>query len=91
MQEGWVLSLRDQCKKTKTAFFFKQWGGVRKSKTGRKLQRRTYDEFPERVHHPVMPAEACSLAAREIESPFLSEITLPLSSLSTHRQYQSYP
>src|SRR5262249_14142646 len=37
MQEGWVLSLRDQCKKSGVAFFFKQWGGVRKAKTGRQL------------------------------------------------------
>jgi hypothetical protein len=28
------------------AFFFKQWGGVRKSKNGRKLDGRTYDEMP---------------------------------------------
>ena len=27
-------------------FFFKQWGGVRKSKTGRTLDGRTWDEVP---------------------------------------------
>ena len=32
----------------KVAFFFKQWGGVRKSETGRELDGETYDEFPER-------------------------------------------
>jgi hypothetical protein len=31
------------------AFFFKQWGGVHKSTTGRILHERTYDEMPERV------------------------------------------
>jgi len=27
-------------------FFFKQWGGVQKSKTGRRLDGRTYNAFP---------------------------------------------
>jgi protein gp37 len=27
-------------------FFFKQWGGVQKKRTGRKLNGRTYDEMP---------------------------------------------
>jgi protein gp37 len=46
MQEPWVSSLRDQCLKAKVSFFFKQWGGPRKHKTGRELQGRTYDAFP---------------------------------------------
>ena len=77
MQEDWVLSLRNQCRKNKVAFFFKQWGGVRKSKTGRHLQGRTYDEFPERACRPVMTAEACLTAAREIESRYPPRITPP--------------
>jgi protein gp37 len=27
-------------------FFFKQWGGTRKKKTGRLLDNRTWDEMP---------------------------------------------
>ena len=46
MREDWVVSIRNQCRKERVAFFFKQWGGVRKSKTGRSLEGRTYDEFP---------------------------------------------
>lgn len=46
MQTEWVTSIRDQCKSAEIPFFFKQWGGVRKSLAGRKLQGRTYDEFP---------------------------------------------
>lgn len=46
MHEDWVLSIRDQCAAAKVPFFFKQWGGVRKSKTGRTLVGRTYDEYP---------------------------------------------
>ena len=31
-----------------TRFFFKQWGGVQKTKHGRTLNGRTYDEMPAR-------------------------------------------
>ena len=54
MHEQWVLSLRDQCLAQNVAFFFKQWGGVRKSKTGRQLQGRTYDDRP--TTEPVKPS-----------------------------------
>jgi protein gp37 len=43
---NWVRSLRDQCRRARVPFFFKQWGGVRKSETGRKLDGRTHSAFP---------------------------------------------
>ena len=46
MDIEWVRDIRDQCQKAEVAFFFKQWGGVRKKKTGRRLDGKTYDEFP---------------------------------------------
>ena len=46
MEAAWVDSVRLQCEAKKVAFFFKQWGGVRKAKTGRLLNGRTYDELP---------------------------------------------
>jgi protein gp37 len=46
MQHGWVESLRDQCAAANVPFFFKQWGGVQKKKTGRLLDGRTYDARP---------------------------------------------
>ena len=46
MDPAWVRSIRDQCDAARVAFFFKQWGGVRKSATGRDLDGRTYDAFP---------------------------------------------
>lgn len=49
MDAAWVRSIRAQCRSEGIAFFFKQWGGVRKSVTGRTLDGRTYDEFPERM------------------------------------------
>jgi protein gp37 len=47
MNAAWVLSIRDQCSRNGVAFFFKQWGGVRKHRNGRSLQGKTYDEFPQ--------------------------------------------
>lgn len=50
MKREWVISVRRHCRKQHVPFFFKQWGGVRKSRNGRKLDGRTYDEMPiERV------------------------------------------
>ncbi len=46
MEAEWVRSIRDQCDKAGVAFFFKQWGGVRKSNFGRTLDGETYDQFP---------------------------------------------
>jgi protein gp37 len=48
MEQEWVRSIRDQCKIAGVAFHFKQWGGVNKKKTGRTLDGRTWDEFPDR-------------------------------------------
>ena len=48
MNVEWVRQLRSDCHRQNVAFFFKQWGGVNKAKTGRLLDGRTYDEFPER-------------------------------------------
>lgn len=47
MNEDWVLDIMDQCKQSNVAFFFKQWGGTNKKKTGRLLNGRTYDEMPD--------------------------------------------
>ncbi len=46
MEKKWVIDIRDQCVDANVHFFFKQWGGKRKSKTGRELEGRTYDEMP---------------------------------------------
>lgn len=46
MLESWVLPIRDACRRQGVPFFFKQWGGVNKKKTGRVLQGKVYDEMP---------------------------------------------
>jgi protein gp37 len=81
MKKEWVLPLRDQCKRSSVPFFFKQWGGVRKAKAGRRLEGRTYDEFPSGVRHPILSAADCTSAASEIEASYHSGIVFPLSAL----------
>lgn len=46
MQPAWVTSIQANCAKHGTAFFFKQWGGINKKKSGRLLNGRTWDEYP---------------------------------------------
>lgn len=46
MKKEWVLEIKDLCEKYGVAFFFKQWGGVNKKKSGRLLDGKTYDEYP---------------------------------------------
>ena len=84
MEKEWVISLRDQCRRARVPFFFKQWGGVRKSAAGRELDGRTYDEMPERVCCSVLDAEQCVALAQKIEAVFT--IDLPsISSLASSR------
>ena len=47
IHEKWILEIRNQCVRAGVPFFFKQWGGVNKKRTGRILQGRTWDELPE--------------------------------------------
>ncbi len=62
MSKEWVVSIRDQCLAAGVPFFFKQWGGVQKSKNGRDLEERTYDEYPAIL--PAAPPAATVRAQR---------------------------
>jgi protein gp37 len=44
----WITAIRNQCRKAGVSFFFKQWGGIHKTKAGRSLDGQTYDEVPDR-------------------------------------------
>jgi protein gp37 len=46
MDKVWVTDIRDQCRRARVPFFFKQWGGTNKKKAGRLLDGRTWDELP---------------------------------------------
>ena len=49
IKEEWVLDIREQCNRAGTAFFFKQWGGTNKKKSGRTLDGRIYDAMPAQI------------------------------------------
>jgi protein gp37 len=53
MDPDWVVEIRDTCVESRVPFFFKQWGGVQKKRTGRLLDGRTWDEMP-----PMAPVSA---------------------------------
>jgi protein gp37 len=63
MQPAWVEQIRDRCVAQGVAFFFKQWGGVQKSRHGRELDGRTWDDMPRSTHGADKmgrPVQACA-------------------------------
>lgn len=71
MEPCWVESLRDQCAASRVAFFFKQWGGVRKSENGRELDGRTYDEYPASARAPIPSRKVRSSIGGKIDLSML--------------------
>ncbi len=65
MDQAWVTDLRDQCRRARVPFFFKQWGGKNKKKAGRELEGRTWDE---------MPTEPAPRARRRERTPTLTVV-----------------
>lgn len=55
MDERWVIDVQQKCFKANVPFFFKQWGGVNKKKSGRLLNGKTYDEMPRQRRHISQP------------------------------------
>ncbi len=47
MKKEWVTKIRDRCVKYGVPLFFKQWGGVNKKRSGRKLDGKYWDEMPQ--------------------------------------------
>lgn len=47
LKAEWVESIHSQCEAQDVRFFFKQWGGVNKKRTGRTFKGRTWDEMPD--------------------------------------------
>jgi protein gp37 len=46
MIKDWVIDLKNMCQQQDVPFFFKQWGGINKKKTGRLLEGKIWDEMP---------------------------------------------
>lgn len=57
MKEEWVMDIKRQCDKYGSHFFFKQWGGVNKKKTGRRLNGRLYEAMPPLPEAATVPVE----------------------------------
>jgi protein gp37 len=49
MRAEWARSIRDQCIAAGVPFFFKQWGGVQRTKAGRRLDGQTWDQYPRQM------------------------------------------
>ena len=79
MDVQWARAVRDQCVAASVPFFFKQWGGVRKHRTGRTLDGRTWDEFPDRRRKNLTPITRSALT-----SPVQAA---SLRRPATHRRY----
>jgi protein gp37 len=77
LQKEWVLSIRDQCEQARVPFFFKQWGGVRKGKTGRDLVGRKYDGVPPRLELPVLGTSDRLAAIAKVEGMWPDEPLQP--------------
>lgn len=52
MKREWVIEIRNQCLDAGVPFFFKQWGGTNKNKTGRKLEGRFWNQMPQLPRSP---------------------------------------
>src|SRR5207245_4913265 len=70
IKREWVVSIRDQCGTYGGPFFFKQWGGVRRKRTGRLYDGRTYDEYLQRIPMPIPDRSRCL----EFAEAFLANI-----------------
>lgn len=78
MQPSWVHRIRRLCSSHKVSFFFKQWGGVQKSKAGRILNGKTYDDMPPRPvasvpspHERLAALQVCRERIAKWRSPIL--------------------
>lgn len=68
MDSEWVREIRERCLRARVPFFFKQWGGVFKSRAGRILDSRIWNGMPaqERAQPPHSRDEDLVIAACEV-------------------------
>lgn len=86
LDEQWVKRWRDECQSAGVHFFFKQWGGVRKSENGRLLDGRTYDDMPQRSCKAVAPkCERLAMIEQIERDAQLNKSELVTLRLKTHQ------
>lgn len=78
LKRDWVISIQRQCQASDVPFFFKQWGGVQKSKAGRELLGRTFDEFP--------PIVRCGVPNRIERDGLLLQMSHVVDTASTNQR-----
>lgn len=90
MRPDWVENIRAQCDAASIPFFFKQWGGVQKGRTGRVLNGRTYDAMPAQLQSPIPPRADRSRMADSIGAyysrQFVPMALIPKSNLLRSRR-----
>lgn len=57
----WVTELKEKCDESNVAFFFKQWGGFNKKKSGSKIDGVEYKSYPHKIN---IPEKETDLTAR---------------------------
>jgi protein gp37 len=78
MQREWVVNIQEQCARASVPFFFKQWGGVRKSRAGRELNGQTYDDYPPVVRTDVADAVQRKALIAELQSAWSTTGRVPV-------------
>lgn len=78
LKRDWVISIQRQCQASDVPFFFKQWGGVQKSKAGRELLGRTFDEFP--------PIVRCAVPDRVERDGLLQQMSRAINAATTNQR-----
>jgi protein gp37 len=68
MLAEWVHRIKEQCRQQGSLFFFKQWGGVQKAKSGRRLNGKTYDAMPARTTTRLRSRTDREQLARELQT-----------------------
>jgi protein gp37 len=87
MREEWVVNIRDRCVRAGVPFFFKQWGGIRKSETGRRLRGRTYDQMPPLQRETMPGPRERTLAASALRTKSLSFGADPVIAVERQRRH----
>jgi len=77
MRQEWVEKILKACRRAQVLFFFKQWGGVHKSITGRQLRGRTYDDMPDLIASPMPDKKTRALAAATWQNRSRNWLSLP--------------
>jgi len=80
MNKGWAIEIRDKCSKANVPFFFKQWGGPMKKRSGRVLEGRTWNDLP--ISSPILSRQTRGQPAHAPRADASPHAALPMPSRS---------